>query len=184
MTSGNLPGPPPWRVAVALAVVAGLTAALVLVTWRPTAEEQATAEPSTAAPSPTATPPPAPSDLAPQPEALRSDLGAALSAWGEFAVSGDLALLDPHFAAAGPQLAQLATEAGTIAAGPPGPPPYLFEVTDYGGVAVDGGVAEVVASIRLTRPGEEEATFRWRIELRWDPAASRWQLWTVTSLDG
>jgi len=159
-------------VAVALAVIAGLAFALVLVTRRPDATDAAdAAEPSAASVS------------LPASAAVLADLDAALTAWGEFAVSGDLSVLDATFAGDGPQRAQLATEAAAIAADPPGPPPYLFTVVDHDQPVVEAGVAVVVATIELVQPGSATSSFRWRIELRWDSAAIRWQLWTVASVD-
>lgn len=187
MISGDVAGPPPWRVAMALVVVAALATALVLVA-RPDSTEPAAAPPAATAPplSVSAEPVAEPSEDAPpaRPDEVLSALDAALVAWGEFAATGDLSVLDATFADAGPQLAQLATEAPAIAADPPGPPPYAFDVVESGGATTEGDVAEVTATIRLSRPGEDARSFRWKVELHWDPALARWQLWTVTSLDG
>ena len=183
MISGDVAGPPAWRVAVAVGVVAALATALVLVSRSPDRAEPAVSAPVAtsqlaAIPEPAAAPP------LPEPGEILPALDAALAAWGAFAVTGDLSVLEDSFASPGPQWAQLASEAEAIAADPPGPPPYVFDVVEYGGATTEGAVAEVVASIRLSRLGEETASFRWKIELRWDRETARWQLWTVSDAGG
>jgi hypothetical protein len=180
MTSVDAPGRPPWRVVVAITVMVALAVGVVLVSLRANADEAA---PGSEAAAAVAVAVEGETAGALRPETVLSDLDDALAAWGEFAVSGDLTAVDPFFAATGPQRAQLETEAPAIAADPAGPPPYVFDIVEYGGATTDGDVAEVVAGITLSRPGEPESSFRWRIEMRWLPGAARWQLWTVTALD-
>lgn len=165
---------------VALTVMVVLAVGVVMVSLRSTADD---ADPGSEAAAAVASAVEGRTAATPRPEAVLSDLDDALAAWGEFAASGDLTAIEPFFAATGPQRAQLETEAPAIAADPAGPPPYVFNIVEYGGATTDGDVAEVVAGITLSRPGQPESSFRWRIELRWVPAVARWQLWTVTALD-
>ena len=102
---------------------------------------------------------------------------AALTAWGEFAVTGDLELVAEVFDVAGPQYAQLRQEAAALAADPIGPPPYVFTLTDPSLRRPDPDRAVVVADVALERPGEATQVFRWRIVMRW--VGGDWLLWTV-----
>ena len=101
----------------------------------------------------------------------------ALAAWGEFAVTGDLALATGLFVVHGPQLEQLRGEAAALLADPLGPPPYLFEVRDPEVTMEDPGEAIVAAQVVMTRTGETPQEFDWRIHLH--QIGGAWQLWTV-----
>jgi hypothetical protein len=102
----------------------------------------------------------------------------ALDAWGRFAVSGELGLLEGHFDPAGPQYRQLASESERLAANPIGDPPYGFALAAEE-VRGSGSTVFVVGGVTVTRPGEPEQTLRWSIEMHL--IGDRWQIWTVTS---
>jgi hypothetical protein len=101
----------------------------------------------------------------------------AFAAWGEFAVTGDIELVESTFDVSGPQYAQLREEAPTLEADPLGPPPYDFTLTEPSLRRPDPERAVVIADVTLERPGEPAQTFRWRIVMRW--ARGEWLLWTV-----
>jgi hypothetical protein len=107
------------------------------------------------------------------------DARAALAAWGRFAVSGDLAGMADHFDPDGPQYTQLAEEAPRLAATPLGPP-YAMTLTDPLVMVADDEIAEVEGLIVMTRPGEPNRTFPWRLHLRRGPQG--WRVWTVEPL--
>lgn len=173
---------PRWRLTLALVLVAGLAAAVVAASGifgdepprtSPPAAVPAGLSPTTAA-SPQSTAGTA-SRGDDETEAILHATQAALDAWGEFAVTGDLGPVEEQFAD-GPQLRQLRDEAASRPAEAPGPPPYRFTLRDTS-VTADDAAARVDAEVVLTRPGEVSQEFRWRIHLR--RFGDEWRLWTV-----
>jgi hypothetical protein len=100
--------------------------------------------------------------------------GAALSAWGEFAGSGDLSQVRATFVAEGPQLRQLEQEAARMDRAPG--EGYRVALSD---VTVDGseGVRTVTGIVTWSRSGEADQVYRWAIELR--SVEGTWRLFTV-----
>ena len=110
---------------------------------------------------------------------VQNQLGYALSAWGRFGGSGDLAELEGLFDPAGPQYQQLVTEAEGIAksVGTEYQVTMPFpEITDEGDVAFATGL------VVFAREDTVDQTFNWRIELRRSDAEGPWVLWTVDDL--
>jgi hypothetical protein len=108
----------------------------------------------------------------------------ALSDWGEFAVTNDLADVKDSFWANGPQYKQLAEEAKGRK--PLGPPPYKMTMSN---AKVIPGAREdqrvVRGKVQMTRPGEKPQTFNWDLLLQVDQASGgRWRLWTVSETAG
>jgi hypothetical protein len=102
----------------------------------------------------------------------------ALSAWGRFAVSGDLDRLDGFFHPDGPQWRQLAAEAETLADEPPGPPRYT--VTLRQPRIVERGRDRAVVRGRVTFARRGETTQRYRWDLVMVPGdEGDWLLWTA-----
>ena len=94
---------------------------------------------------------------------------AAVEAWGSFAATGDIGLVDGWFAVDGPQYAQLQREVESITPGGI----YDFALED--GVVVEGGL--VRGTVTITGGYGESQTYRWDIELvRQGP---HWKVWTV-----
>jgi hypothetical protein len=104
----------------------------------------------------------------------------ALAAWGEFAVTGDLSLVVDTFDLNGPQYEQLIEETGSLLADPLGPPPYVFTMRDVELRRPRPQRVVLVGPVSISRAGEPEQTFRWRVHLRW--SGSDWLLWTVDEL--
>ncbi|MGQ0849514.1 MAG: hypothetical protein ACT4OP_10410 [Actinomycetota bacterium] len=104
----------------------------------------------------------------PSAEGLVADVESALTAWAEYAGSGDITPL-PAFFADGPQLAQLRSESAGIIPGPP----YRFELTNQEIVAP--GIVRGVVTV--SRPGEPDQSYRWDIEAIEEDGA--WKVWTV-----
>lgn len=170
-------GIPPWRLAVALAVVAALATGLVLVAR---AEETPGSQASVArerADSPTSSV--ATTGRGEGKARVLAGTEAALEAWGWFAATGEIAAVDDAFWPEGPQRSQLAAEAPTIRASPLGAPAYEFTLSGAAVVTVSGDVAEVTGTVTVSRPGTETAAYDWTLEMRWDPEMERWRLWTV-----
>lgn len=197
----------PWRIAAAVAFLALLAGALVWVVVVGGADEAssdttgivAVVTPASAVPSPpssvsttttasTAAPttlPPTVLTFPPPPvEVTLADVlpavDAAFAAWGEFAVTGDLDLVESTFDAAGPQYTQLRGEAPALSADPLGPPPYVFTVIDPRLRRPDPDRAVVVGDVTVDRPEEPTQTFRWRIVMSW--VGGDWRLWTVDDI--
>ena len=131
--------------------------------------------PPTTTEAPTTTVAPTTTSLAASPISAARD---ALSAWGRFAVSGNLERLDGYFHPDGPQWEQLVGEADAIAQDPPGPPPY--EVTLRRARVVESGANGAVVRGRVTfvRRGEPKQRFRWDLVMV-PGEQGEWLLWTV-----
>jgi hypothetical protein len=102
----------------------------------------------------------------------------ALSAWGRFAVSGELDRLDGFFHRNGPQWRQLAAEAETLADEPPGQPPYTVSLLQPRVVERGGDRAVVRGRVTFAWRGENTQRYRW--DLVMVPGDDgNWLLWTV-----
>jgi hypothetical protein len=105
----------------------------------------------------------------------------ALAAWGDFAVTGDLARVRLVFSAGGPQLTQLEDEAARIT-GPADTsvPRYLVTLTGpRSDVASD--TATVTGTVVWSRVAESDQAYRWAIEMHLD-ADGTWRLFTVRTV--
>ncbi len=104
----------------------------------------------------------------------------ALVAWGAFAVTGDMAVLESWFDPKGPQYRQLAAEAEELAAVPLGPPSYSVAMFDP--VVVEGeGETRVTGRVVFSRPGEASQSFAWDVVVRGPD--DRLRIWTVSEVD-
>lgn len=102
----------------------------------------------------------------------------ALTAWGRFAVSGDLDRLEGFLHPDGPQFEQLAAEAGTLADEPLGPPPYTVMLVGPRIVELGPSGAVVRGGVKFARQGEPTQRYRW--DLVMVPGEDGdWLLWTV-----
>ena len=108
-------------------------------------------------------------------DVVLSAASAAMSAWGEFAGTGEISFLDGHFDPSGPQYRQLASEATGIT-----------ETGAVGGYGVEtagvvktlsGDTATVHATVVWRRDAEPEQRWEWIIDLRRRGAS--WTVWTV-----
>ncbi|HEX9644208.1 MAG TPA: hypothetical protein VGC11_09455 [Acidimicrobiia bacterium] len=177
---------PPWRVALAALLLVVLAAAVVRFGLQDGGQGGATtthARALTQAPTVTTSAPPGtdePTSAAPAPEAEVVAAEAALAAWGGFAVSGDLAVLAGFFDPAGPQYQQAKAEAPERVADELGPPPYVFRLEDVEVIPAIDDQTLVDASVVMTRPGEDDQHFTWRLHLtRRD---GTWLLWTIEDI--
>ena len=129
---------------------------------------------ATTVPSPATTLPP-PADVAAT--ELEQTAVAALNAWGVFAVTGNIAVVADLFDPAGPQYGTVLEEAAALAAEPIGLPGYTFTM---GAISLDRPRQQRVVltgPVTMTRPGEADQQFVWRIHLRW--SGTEWRLWTI-----
>lgn len=94
---------------------------------------------------------------------------AAVEAWGSFAATGDIGLVDGWFAVDGPQYARLQSEADSILPGGV----YAFALAE--GVVVEPGL--VRGTVTVTGGDGESQTYLWDIELVHQD--NHWQVWTV-----
>lgn len=108
-------------------------------------------------------------------DAVLAAASAAMSAWGEFAGTGDVNLLDDHFDPSGPQYRQLVGEAeGIKATGARSG----YEVEPRGvAERLSGDMATVRADVIWRRGTEPEQWWEWIIDLRRRGGA--WTVWTV-----
>ena len=94
---------------------------------------------------------------------------AAVEAWGSFAATGDIGLVDGWFAVDGPQYAQLQSEVGSILPGGV----YDFALED--GVVVERGLVRV--TVTITGRNQVPQIYQWDIELIHQ--GTHWKVWTV-----
>jgi hypothetical protein len=94
---------------------------------------------------------------------------AAVEAWGSFAATGDLSLVEVWFAVDGPQYAQLLSEVDSILPGGI----YDFALADS--VVIGPGL--VRGSVTVTGGGGESQVYLWDIELVQQDG--HWKVWTV-----
>jgi hypothetical protein len=94
---------------------------------------------------------------------------AAVEAWGSFAATGDIGLVDGWFAVDGPQYAQLESEADSILPG------GIYDFALAEGVVVEPGL--VRGTVTVTGGDGESQTYLWDIELVHQD--NHWQVWTV-----
>jgi hypothetical protein len=101
----------------------------------------------------------------------------ALSAWGRFAVSGDLAEVEPWFVVGGPQYEQFLTEAG--AGGSAGGTAYRVTFEPLATHSADPN--RMRGRVVFVRTGEPSQVFDWWIVLR--RRDDRLQVWTVEAAE-
>lgn len=112
----------------------------------------------------------------PEQEVLQAT-AAAMSAWGEFAVTGDVADVAAHFAADGPQYRLLANEARQMEVARPSEP---YEVETSGVVeSLSAERARVRAAVVWRHAAEAERRWEWFIDLRRAGPRTGWSVWTV-----
>jgi hypothetical protein len=112
-----------------------------------------------------------------------ADAQRALDAWGEFAISGDLAKLGDTFQKDGLQYKRLVEESPELKRKNTGPPSYKFALTPSRVLDAPDNQKIVRGTVRVTRPGERAQSFKWDIYMRRVPESDpeRWQLWTVAN---
>jgi len=105
----------------------------------------------------------------------------ALQAWGEFAVTGDLATLEDTFWKQGRQYQQLVKEVAGIRRRGAGPPPYQFTLTPRQVLPGPGAQRIVRGTVRMSRSGEATRSFQWDIYMQRVAGSGNqpWRLWTV-----
>ncbi|MBK5267264.1 MAG: hypothetical protein JJE47_07500 [Acidimicrobiia bacterium] len=171
-----------WRMVIAVSVVTGLAVSLGVVAWaggpKPGSDEglgNATTIPG--ATTPLSSAPRSTSTVlsdASIGDAVRVGVREALTAWGRFAGSGDLADVEEFFDPHGPQWSVFEEEAGLVGTS------FMAEVEEES-LTIDGRSAAFVASITFVAGGGESLRAKWEIELRPDPDG-RWLIWSVRDL--
>jgi hypothetical protein len=136
----------------------------------------------TAASQPAPTPVPRPASSAESPVVVSAR--NALSAWGRFAISGDLSDVSPYFAADGPQYSRFEREAPGLSAHPLGVPAYSFDFPNPTIIPVRADRIIVRGTITFTRAGEQVRTFYWDLKMQWSDSEQRWLVWTVVPTRG
>lgn len=103
-----------------------------------------------------------------------------LAAWGRFAVTGDLSVLEPWFDIDGPQYRQLAAEAEELAAVALGPPPYSVVMFDAVVVEETADEVRLRGRVVFVRTGEASQSFDWEVVLR--GGAGQRRIWTINDV--
>ena len=104
-------------------------------------------------------------------------LREALTAWGEFAVSGRVRDLGDHFVSGGPQRRKLRAEGESIRATTSGVPPYVVTTGDIFTISITPTDAVLRSEIEWARQGEQTQFFVWDIQMQL--VDGMWQLLTV-----
>lgn len=105
----------------------------------------------------------------------------ALTAWGDFAITGDLTRVRLLFSAGGPQLNQLEDEAARITRpADPSVRGYLVTLSEPS-TSVHATTATVTGMVVWTHPDEPDQTYRWAIEMH-KADDGTWRLFTVRSV--
>lgn len=112
-----------------------------------------------------------------QPAEVVTAVEEGLAAWGRFAVSGDLDVLEPWFDNEGPQYGLLAAEAARLAASPLGLPEYSVTMSAPQVGEVHHGEASVEGRVVFARTGEPSQSFWWSVLVRRSKVG--WRIWTV-----
>ena len=155
----------------------------------PSTSATAAAATTVASAAPTTTSVPAttvPSSIVPTTTAAVSNppvvvaLEAALEAWGNFAVTGNMKDLDDSFVVGGPQRRALRQEAPSIREDPPGPPPYSVKASDVFTVSVAPDDVVLRTVVTWQRDGVEDATYTWHVQMR--RVDGEWRLYAVEDL--
>ncbi|MDQ3569799.1 MAG: hypothetical protein M3396_04095 [Actinomycetota bacterium] len=116
---------------------------------------------------------------APTPADPRIDAAAkALAAWGQFAVTGDMAVLEGLFDKEGPQYQALMDEAPHLAAVRDGLTPYRVTLSNPAVAVGDSRQVTVAGTVVWSRQPEAEQVFAWEVVLRPSRDAG-WVLWSV-----
>lgn len=162
-----------WRMWAVIALLAGLIGALAwAVASRASPTDAVPVEPvdvdRVTVPEPS---------MAPDAPDVEAALVEVLDAWGAFAVTGDLTLLDGLVSPDGPRMCTFQEEARALQADPPGPPDYRV-TAGPGRVRIFTPEAITDRTVSFTRPGEADQVFAWRLIFRLE--AGRWKLWSVT----
>jgi len=182
-----------WRALLAGLLVVGLGGALVLVVVRDSRPGEAiptlvttssTIAPDTTVAVTVAAPPSttdAPSSVVTSTVAsvppVVVAMQDALTAWGEFAVTGRMRDLGDGFVVGGPQRRLLRAESATILEDPLGPPPYVVTTDNIFTVSVTPTDVVLRAEIQWAREGEETQRFVWDIQMQLNEGL--WRLLTV-----
>jgi hypothetical protein len=171
--------PPRWGLPAAIAVAGVLFLAVLIIVVLPTLtgagnrRNTEAAEEGTSARIAQARAPEAP------PVDPRIDSAAkALAAWGQFAVTGDLAALEGFFDKEGPQYRALMDEAQRLVGTDPGGTPYQVTLLNPSVTSAESRQVTVAGNVVWSRQPEVQQAFAWQIVLRPEPQGG-WVLWTV-----
>ena len=125
----------------------------------------------------TATAPPG-DEIAP-PDDVVTGLNQALSAWGQFAVSGDLETVRPYFVNDGEEFKHFEAEAPTIAGDAAGGDPLTMNMTNAKTVKTSDNAWTFQGTVVVSRTGTKDQQFQWEIALARQSADQPWQINTV-----
>ncbi len=170
---------PRWGLPVAIAVAAALLLAVLVLVVVPALTRSGDTRSTDAASSSASDAIIQRERATPAPADPRIDAaGRAVAAWGQFAVTGDLASLDGLFDKDGPQYRTLSEEVPRLVAGGGGRTPYQVTLSTADVVSSNDGEAIVKGNLIWQRKGESDQVHSWEIVLR-RADNDRWVLWTV-----
>jgi hypothetical protein len=116
----------------------------------------------------------------PAPSDVTTTLDNALTAWGKFAVDGDLNDVKPYFVEDSKQYDRFKLDAASIASQPPGGPPITVKMASPQTFAGDDANTWLIrGNVSWTRSGEQPQNFNWEIRM---VRASDKQPWQISSV--
>jgi hypothetical protein len=160
---------PAWGFPAAIAIVSILALVLIMRAVAPGLRPGTT-------PAREPAPAPAQTAIADPTNARIAAARDALVAWGRFATTGDLSVVDGRFDPNGPQYRKFVEEQRSGTAGDQAP--HLVMVSDATVISDDGHEAVVALTAHWTPYHQGAGDFAWDVVLRSD-MSGRWHVWTV-----
>lgn len=145
-----------------------------------TSQTQKSSTTNSSAPANTGTSSPAGGGQQPAPADVTTTLDNALTAWGKFAVDGDLNDVKPYFVEDSKQYDRFKLDAAAIASQPPGGAPITVKMNSPQTFAGDDANTWLIrGNVSWTRSGEQPQNFNWEIRM---VRASDKQPWQISSV--
>ncbi len=144
-----------------------------------TTQTSGTADPNattnTSSGDPAATTPPAQ-----VPKEVVDAMNAALTAWGQFAVDGNLETVRPYFLNDGPQFDRFQVESPEIKAKATGGPAFSFAMSsDAQWTSTEDGNWVAKGTVTVSSPGKRQQTYPWEITVSRLTENEPWKVWSV-----
>jgi hypothetical protein len=113
------------------------------------------------------------------PADVTAGLNAALTAWGKFAVDGDIDDVRPYFVNSSDQFQRLQSDAVTLQANPPGGTPLTMQMTNDQTLKNGNNTWVFKGTVVVTRTGTQPQKFPWEITVIRQNAQQPWQIESV-----
>lgn len=109
-------------------------------------------------------------------------LDEAFSAWGRYAVTGELDEVRPHFVQNQGQWLRFEAESRALKESPPGGEPLEFNMATYRGFKINDGDWLIRGPVTSTRPGAAVETFNWEVRMVQETEGGPWKIKSVRNI--